>query len=53
MTDTPPESAERFVAPIPFSVGEEAERSAAAWEMYRLTGDPEHLYEAGIWARPT
>ena len=52
MTDLSPESAERFTAPIPFKVGEDAERSAEAWEQYRLTGDPEHLYEAGIWARP-
>ena len=53
MTDLPPESMKRFAAPIPVNVGEQAEQSAEAWEKYRLTGDPEHLYEAGIWARPT
>ena len=55
MTDTPPEDTgalERFTAPIPMRVGEDAERAALAWEEYRITGDPEALYEAGIWARP-
>ena len=54
MTDMPPDEAalERFTAPMPIVTGEEAIRAAAAWEEYRLTGDPEILYEAGIWARP-
>ena len=52
MTDTPPKNMERFAMPIPIRTGEDADRSAAAWEEYRLTGDPEVLYEAGIWARP-
>lgn len=54
MTDIPPDEAalERFSAPIPVRTGEDAVRAAAAWEEYRLTGDPEALYEAGIWERP-
>ena len=52
MADPSPESLRRFTEPIPVVVGEEADESAVAWENYRLTGDPEHLYEAGIWARP-
>ena len=51
-TDVPPGSLERFTAPIPVRTGEDAIRAAAAWEEYRLTGDPEALYEARIWARP-
>lgn len=53
-TDTPPNEAalERFAAPVPIRLGEDAIRAAAAWEEYRLTGDPEALYEAGVWARP-
>ena len=55
MTDTPPPdrgALERFAAPMAVRTGEDALRSAAAWEEYRLTGDPEIMYEAGIWARP-
>ena len=54
MTDIPPDrgALERFAAPMPVQTGEDAKRAAAAWEEYRLTGDPEIMYEAGIWARP-
>lgn len=54
MTDAPPDESalERFAALIPIRTGEDAVQAAAAWEEYRLTGDPEILYEAGIWARP-
>ena len=54
MTDTPPDEGafRRFTAVIPIQTGEDADRGAAAWEEYRLTGDPEVMYEAGIWARP-
>lgn len=59
MTDTPPDDAarrraalDRFTAPMAIVTGEEAIRHARAWEEYRLTGDREVLYEAGIWARP-
>ena len=55
MTDTSPESIAargRFTAPIPMRVGEDADRAALAWEEFRVTRDPEVMYEAGIWARP-
>ena len=54
MTDIPPDTGafDRFTAPMATVTGEEALRHAAAWEEYRLTGDPEIMYEAGIWARP-
>ena len=54
LTDTPPTEAalDRFTAPMPIVTGEAAIRHAAAWEEYRLTGDPEIMYEAGVWARP-
>ena len=47
MTDTPPGALERFTAPIPVRVGEDADRSAEAWEEYRLTGDAEALIRSG------
>ena len=41
MTDTPSRgSMERFTAPIPIRIGEDAERSDAARGKYRLTGAP-------------